>query len=181
MKLFAFALALVSVVPHVLGEETKQPRFGIYMPKLDVYTATSDVTERVTSYLRTMKPGEIPLAEFPIVSEEDLLSYDWDTHTFELSQRLWFRIRRPGSHGLPFIVVVDGLPIYVGAFWSSSSSIPSSVPIIMWDGEQKSKELVIQRAYPTAEFGKGDDPRSNEKLRQVLQDLGKLKVTKEKH
>jgi hypothetical protein len=149
VKPFAFALVLASVaICSVRGEEIKKRRFGIYMPKLDVYTQTSDVTDRIVAYQRTTPPGEIPLAEFPIVSEEDLVSYDWETHTLELRDRIWFTIRQPSMHGLPFVVVVDSKPIYVGAFWSNFSSIPSHVPTIVWDNERKSKQLTIERAQP---------------------------------
>jgi hypothetical protein len=176
MKLLAIAVALAAVsASAAVGEETKQPRFGIYMPKLDVYTQTQDVTERVIAYQRTTKLSEIPLAEFPIVSEEDLLSYDWDTHALEMTNSFWFRVRQPSSHGIPFVVVVDGVPIYVGAFWSQYSSIPSGVPTIMWDGQQKSRRISIGKASLPAKSGQ-DDPRFNEKLKQALQELGKLKA-----
>jgi hypothetical protein len=161
----------------VVGEEVKRPRFGIYMPKLDVYTATPDVQDRVAAYLRTTKPGEIPLAGHPIVSEDDIVSYDWETHTLHLKRSVWFTIRQPGVYGVPFVVVVDGVPCYVGAFWSAVSSIPSHVPCIIWDHERKSKDITIQKAYPTAKSGQGDDPRSNEQLKNVLQELGKLRTS----
>jgi hypothetical protein len=177
MKLLALAAILVSaIVSAAAAEGVKQPRFGIYMPKLDVYTPTMDVTERVIAYQRTSKPDEIPLAEFPIISDEDLLSYDWETHTLELHKSRWFMIRQPSSHGIPFVVVVDGTPIYVGSFWSEYSSIPSSVPTIMWDGRQTSKTMTIGPGSRATTSADRDDPRSNEKLKQVLKELGKLKT-----
>ena len=178
MKLLALAATLVSVTAFSFSasaEETKRPRFGIYMPKLDVYTQTMDVTERVIAYQRTSKPDEIPLAEFPIISDEDLLSYDWETHTLELRKSRWFMVRSPSSHGIPFVVVVDGVPIYVGAFWSEFSSIPSSVPTIMWDDRQTSKAMTIGLGSRATTSDDRKDPRSNEKLKQALQELGKLK------
>jgi hypothetical protein len=169
---FSVAFSLVTA----LGE-AQRPRFGIFMPRLDVYSQTPDVIDRVTAYLRRSDPSEIPLAEYPIISEEDLLSYDWNTHTMHLGQSIWFRIREPGVHGLPFVVVVDGAPLYVGAFWSHISSIATPLPVIMWDHERKSKDLVIQRAYPTPEAaGKSADPRGNPRLKRVLEELGKLEV-----
>jgi hypothetical protein len=142
MRILALFVTLVLVSPAI-GQEVKRPRFGIYMPKLDVYTQTSDVQDRVIAYERTTKPGEIPLAKYPIISEDDVLGYDWDTHTLQLRNSIWFTVRQPGMHGLPFVVVVDGVPIYVGAFWSDLSSIPSVVPSIRWDDQRKSKEISI--------------------------------------
>jgi len=153
-----------------------QPRFGIFMPKLDVYTLTSDVTDRVNSYLYRSKPSEIPLAEYPIISEDDLLSYDWNTHTLLLRHSIWYKLREPAVHGAPFVVVADGVPLYVGAFWTSISSFATPVPVIMWDQKRESTHLTIQRGYPSPEVaGEVADPRANDQLRKVLEELGKLK------
>jgi hypothetical protein len=35
------------------------------------------------------------------------------------------------SHGIPFVVVVSGRKQYMGMFWSSLSSIPTSYPYIV--------------------------------------------------
>jgi hypothetical protein len=175
MKLLLWLTVLISLNP-ALGEEHKRPRIGIYMPKLDVYTQTPDVQERVLVYLRTTKPSEIPLAEEPIVSEDDVLSYDWATHTLKLRDSIWFKIREPGMHGLPFVMVVDNESVYVGAFWSPLSSISTHVPVILWDTERKAKEMTINWAYPTSDFGHGSDPRANERLKKALDELSKLKA-----
>ena len=129
------------------------------------------------AYLRTNDLSKIPLAEYPIVSETDLISYDWDTHTLHLRRSLWFTVRQPGVHGVPFAVVVEGVPIYLGAFWTEESSVSTHVPVILWDHQRKSKDITIQWAYPTSKFGKGADPRANQRLKKVLKELGKLKIS----
>ena len=158
-----------------LPAESQQPRFGIFMPKLDVFTLTPDVTDRVNSYFRS-PPGEIPLADYPIISEDDLLSYDWSTHTLLLRHSIWHKLPEPAVHGAPFVVVADGAPLYVGAFWTSISSLSTPVPVIMWDRRRESTRLAIQRGYPSPKAAEGvADPRANSRLWKVLEELGKLK------
>ena len=176
-RLRAFLIALLALLPVISNGVSQQPRFGIFMPKFDVYSQTPDVTDRVIAYLYRSKPSEIPLAEHPIISEDDLLSYDWNTHAVQLRHTIWHRIPQPGVHGVPFVVVADGVPLYVGAFWTSFSSIATSVPVIIWDPKRESTQLFIQRGYPSPVVAKEvTDPRASAQLRKVLQELGKLKL-----
>jgi len=150
----------------IAGEKAK-PSFGIFMPKLDVYTRTKDVTDRINTYLYHSKPGEIPLAAYPIITEDDLESYDWETHTMHLKHSLWSKVLQPQMGGLPFVVVVDGTPLFIGTFWSSLSSFgPPPVPIIAWDYQKKSDGIQISGAAEVADI---------ERLKKVLEKLGKLK------
>jgi hypothetical protein len=178
---FSLVFSLLMAVP--LGgfrAMQERPRFGIFMPKLDVYSRTPDVQQRVLAYLRT-KPAKIPLADFPIISEDDLLSYDWDTHTLHLRDSIWQKIPRPGNGiGTPFAVVVDGTPIYVGAFWSGISSLGNTCPVIVSQyfgyDERDSKDLTIRLGFLGTPIQGLPDPRNNERLKKVLAELGKLKV-----
>ena len=118
---------------------------------------------------------EIPLAEYPIISEEDLVSYDWDTHTLELKNPPWFMLHKPHGRGIPFVVVVEGVPIYVGAFWLRLSSRDTDVPAIRWDFQMKSTSMTIMATTREGKSERRTDPRPNERLKQVLQELGKLR------
>lgn len=177
VAIIAASLCLLSTFSLEVRAEPpaeKPPRFGIYMPKLDVYTQTDDVATRIISYERSINLADIPLAEHPIISEDDLLSYDWETHTLHLKKSAWWRVHPPSSHGLPFVVVVDGAPIYVGAFWTQFSSIPSEVPVIIWDYEKKATDMpILPRAIKR---DAAPDPRDNRKLKAVLKALDKLKT-----
>jgi hypothetical protein len=81
----------------------------------------------------------------------------------------------PSVHGAPFVIVVNKEPVYVGAFWTNISSISASVPVVLYDHTRKSKRFRIDRAYPSAKFAVGEDPRSSAKIRDVLNKLGLLK------
>lgn len=173
-------IALLGLCLATRYAESQQPRFGIFMPKLDVYTQTPDVMDRIIAYLRS-KPSEIPLAEHPIISEADLLSYNWNDHALQLRHPIWYRLSAPSVRGAPFVVVADGVPLYTGAFWTPLSSISTPVPVILWDLSRQSTRLIIQKGYPSSHFaGQATDPRENDLLRKVLAELGKLRPAAEK-
>ncbi len=145
------------------------------MPREDVLNFTRDVEERVRAYLKS-KPGDIPLAKYPLISDQDIESYDWKTHTLAVDRTVVRRILRPLVWGTPFVVVADGEPIYVGAFYSGGSSQSCPVPVIMTDFPARTNALVIGRAYPGASAAQvADDPRSDARIKNALQALGKLK------
>jgi hypothetical protein len=155
---------------------TNAHSFGIFMPREDVLSATRDVEERIRAYLKS-KPGEISLAQYPLISDLDIDSYDWKTHTLAVDQSVIRRIRTPSVWGTPFVVVVDGEPVYVGAFYAHGSSQSCPVPIIIPnDFLGQTNTLVIQRAYPSATRDQlANDPRLDTRIKNAFQALGKLK------
>jgi hypothetical protein len=150
-------------------------RFGIFLPREDVYSGTPDVNERIARYLQS-HPAEIPLASHPVVSEEDVARYEWWTHTLTLNRTFWFKIRRPSLRGSPFVVVADGEPVYVGAFFSDASSFSCPTPVIRFDEQMTNRVVTIERAYPGAFVVQGKkDPREDPKVKKALQAAGKLR------
>jgi hypothetical protein len=156
---------------------TNAHSFGIFMPREDVLGHTPDVTQRVRDFYRAA-PKAIPLAQYPLISEKDIEGYDWNAHTLNVDKAALSRIPRPTVWGAPFVVVVDGQPVYVGAFYTGASSASCPVPVIMTDPFlRQSNTLQIQRAYP----GEGvpgqsaTDPRTNALVKNALQALGKLR------
>ena len=69
--------------------------------------------------------------------------------------------------GLPFVVVVDGVRIYLGTFMSDISSIPPAGPVIVTD-EITADGLAIQPPWT------GTDPRNDPRIIQALTEAGKL-------
>jgi len=124
--------------------------------------------------------AQVQLAPSPVISADDLISYDFSTHSMKLRREALARIPNPPVHGLPFVVVANGQRIYVGAFWTDISSIPSDVPTITVNKSSLDKSeapdiQIIHRAYPTDAFGKGPDPRSDPRIKTALASLHKLK------
>lgn len=150
-------------------------RFGLFLPREDVYSGTPDVDERIADYLRGAA-ADIRLASHPIVSDADLVAYDWPTHTLTLARPFWFKISRPSLRGLPFVVEAEGEPLYVGAFFSDASSFSCPLPVIRFDERMTNRIVAIERGYPAAFAVRGkDDPRADARLKKVLQALGKLR------
>jgi hypothetical protein len=120
-----------------------------------------------------------------LVTADQIRSYDWATHTItlapkvqgELSAKL-FQTRRIVG-GAPFAIHVSGKPIYAGNFTSIVSSASMATPAIVLDLQVVDSKLAadrlrIQLGYPTAEFFKGEDPRSDPRLKAALDATGKL-------
>ena len=123
---------------------------------------------------------QVKLQPTPIISEADILAYDFKNHSLSLKPGALAGVvkRLPSISvwGIPFIFVVDGERIYVGAFMSPVSSASMPAPCIMvWPTNIPPDTLQIDRAYPGPSFGVGPDPRSDKRILQVLIILDKLK------
>ncbi len=147
----------------ISAEEIKHS-FGIYLIKKD----NSDLKK-------------IELFDNPIITSSDIIKYDWNKHEIELTEAGFKKLpnsKDVGTGGKHFVVVADGIICYRGAFWTSISSISYSNPIInVSQITPKSKNTVlIERAYPSASFAKGDDPRNNKHIYNSLYNLGKISM-----
>lgn len=150
-------------------------QFGIFLPREDVYSGAPDVGERIARYLQS-DPADVPLASHPVISAEDLAGYQWPTHTLTLERSFWFKIRRPSLRGSPFVVVAEGEPVYVGAFFSDASSFSCPAPVIRFDERMTNRVVTIDRGYPGAFAVQGrKDPREDPRVKKALQAAGKLR------
>jgi hypothetical protein len=121
---------------------------------------------------------QLPLSSVPLISDADIISYDFSNHAMRIGSEALKRLPKPPVTGTPFVVVVNGERIYQGAFYTSASSIPYSQPVIVVDSPtpaqaQRSDLLLIQRAYP-AQMARGEDLRSDERIKSALSKLKKL-------
>ena len=118
----------------------------------------------------------LPLSNEPLLSDADIVSYDFAKHEILTSPAAILSLKSNGSvWGVPFVVVADGERIYVGAITSAASSASISVPTILMWASRFANPLSIDRAYPSPEFGSGPDPRSDERVRVALAGLKELK------
>jgi hypothetical protein len=89
--------------------------FAIYL------TADSlSVAQMQTGALALVRP-----AATPIISGDDIIAYRADGHELELSAAARERLRKlhVPVNGVPFLVCMNGRPIYWGAFWTPLSSL----------------------------------------------------------
>jgi hypothetical protein len=148
----------------------EQNTFGIYLIAEPVDARTLARNPRLWK--------ELALSGTPVISEADIISYDFSTHAMRLSIEAIKRLPKPPVTGTAFVVMVNGERIYQGAFYSTVSSIPYSQPVIVVDESQpdqpgKTDVLLIDRAYP-ASFATGRDLRSDDRIKSVLSKLKKL-------
>ncbi|MBE0538036.1 MAG: hypothetical protein IH624_20430 [Phycisphaerae bacterium] len=90
-----------------------------------------------------MSPENYPLERLvldaePLITEEDVVSYDWEKQMLQLKpgaiERLPQVHKRPVNvRGVPFVVTANGERIYLGAFWTPLSSLLADMPTIVLD------------------------------------------------
>lgn len=127
--------------------------------------------------------GKIDIADTPLITDADIVSYNWQKHAFALTDAGFNKLptgQEVGVYGKPFVVVADGKRCYLGAFWIGIYSISHPNPIIDVTYMPENRIVTIQRAYPSAKFARGDDPRSDKRILKVLTELKKLIQTPNK-
>jgi len=135
---------------------TDEPRTR---PLFALYAAIGDIRDLENS------PVEgFGLGDEPILTNEDIVEYDWNTHTLQLrpgSARRLHReyIRRAVT---PFVVMANGQRCYLGAFVSPISSYLPQVPTIQLHLSLDSPKYTIR-----ASGNQTDDPRSDPRMREA--------------
>jgi hypothetical protein len=120
---------------------------------------------------------QVALSSAPVISEADIISYDFSNHAMKLGPEAIKRLPEPPVTGIPFVVVVNRERIYQGAFYTSLSSISYARPVIVVDNPDATQPreagvLLIERAYPAKM--KGEDLRSDQRIKSTLKQLNKL-------
>jgi len=141
-------------------------------PAFAIYTLAESVDRRMVAR-GTGNWSQVTLSPAPVISDAEILNYDFTTHTLRMRPEALGRLPRPPVSGTPFVVTAEGQQIYLGAFTTGASSMPFAVPSIVVDApvhtNQSPTALVIARAYPTAQFGVGPDPRGDPRIRRALE------------
>jgi hypothetical protein len=139
--------------------------FAIYLTKQDIPPAQMEALSHVD------------IAERPIITLSDIITYDAQEHELRLTASAFERISQLDvpTGGKSFIVCVDERPIYWGAFWVLWSSLSfDGVTIWMPLGMYGPDVIRLQLGYPSSELYTGEDPRSNPVVIESLEQAGKL-------
>jgi hypothetical protein len=147
------------------ASETLKEGFAIYLTKGDIPPAQMEALSQVN------------IAEQPIITIEDVITYNAQTHELKLTTNAFEHISQLDVpvRGKSFLVCVDKRPIYWGAFWTPISSI-SFDGVTIWK-PLRSKEpnvITLELGYPSTSFYGGDDPRNNEEVMKSLEQAGRL-------
>lgn len=161
------ALIIVGAIIILGGCQTSKndEGFAIYLTKEDIPPAQMEAL----SY--------VEIADQPIISLENIIAYNAQTHELRLTDIAFERISQleVPVGGKSFLVCVDKGPIYWGAFWTPISSI-SFDGITIWKplNSQKLKVITLELGYPSPSFYRGKDPRDNDEVMKSLEQAGKL-------
>jgi hypothetical protein len=143
-------------------------RWGLWLladPEISAYTAAA------------LPLDSLELAAEPLIDIGSISWYGWDQHTlvwssWHNSTELRNRLHEVGVYGLPFVVVADGARIYLGAFYTMVSSMLLDMPVITIDGPEFLEDRITIEPRPTGR--PGDDPRTDSRIREVLEEAAKL-------
>jgi len=155
------------------GGEVEVEGFAIYLTKHDIPPAQMEALSHVA------------IAERPIITISDIITYDAQEHELRLTASAFERISRLDvpTRGKSFIVCVDERPIYWGAFWVPWSSL-SFDGVTIWKPltlDESHNVIRLELGYPSLELYTGEeelytgeDPRSNPVVIESLEQAGKL-------
>jgi hypothetical protein len=127
-----------------------------------------------------MPLDSLELYHNPLIDLGTLAYYDAGDHTlvfggWRTADYVRNQLPEVGVRGLPFVVVVHGEPIYLGAFYTVLSSIGFEHPVIIIDPPDGANDrLVIERNYAAGPPPGTPDPRSDPGLFELLRAAGKL-------
>jgi hypothetical protein len=121
--------------------------------------------------------SHVDIADQPIISTKDVVTYNAQTHELKLTPNAFERISQLDVpvRGKSFMVCVDKQPIYWGAFWTPISSI-SFDGVTIWKpySSQGPSILTLELGYPSSSFYGGEDPRNSAEILKSLEQAGKL-------
>ncbi len=142
----------------------RNEEFAIYLLADDIPPSETPILSYVT------------LAEQPIISTSDIVSYSKLTHEMELTTEAYERILKleVPTNGKAFVVTVHRHPVYHGAFWTPLSSMSFDGIAILKPLSLDQHRIQLQLGYPSRIDFTGEDPRTNLIIVQSLERTGKL-------
>jgi hypothetical protein len=157
--LFVFLLFLFPACDQSTSVETHEDIFSIYLLKDSTITASNALSQSIENLV---------LSDKYLISGEDIKSYKWRDHSFELTDPAkteyeHFKILKGKTSGVPFVVRANKKRIYVGTFWwAYSSSMPPKCAIIDATGPLPYKIDLVNGA-----IDKRNDPRIYNALKML--------------
>jgi len=161
----AVPIMAVSIIILSSCTVSKSEGFAIFLTEEDI---SPDQMEALS---------HVEIADQPIISMEDIITYNAKTHELQLTDSAFERISQleVPVRGKSFLVCVDKRPIYWGAFWTPLSSV-SFDGVTIWKppSSKELKVITLELGYPSSSFYSGEDPRNNAEVMKALEQAGKL-------
>lgn len=170
LKKISFFLITVLGLAMSGCQSDKGDHFAIYLLARDL-----PATE-----LSQIDINQLVLENQPIISSDNVVSYDKASHTIELTQEGFSRVRQifpmpVKVSGIPFVVCVGKERIYTGAFWTPLSSISYDGVVIMQPFDTSKTTIQLALGYPVQDVFTGNDPRADPRIMRSLEQDKKLK------
>jgi len=121
--------------------------------------------------------SHVDIADQPVISTEDIITYDAQIHEIKLTDEAFKRISQleVPVRGKSFLVCVDKAPVYWGAFWTPLSSLSfNGVTIRQPLMSIETNMIKLELGYPSSSFYTGEDPRNDAEVMESLDQAGKL-------
>jgi hypothetical protein len=158
LALFIICSLLVSC--YIVEPEDVSEMFEIYL------LADDSITIRD---LPDMTLDEFVLAAYPIISLDDIITYEWPIHLVHLKKTVESKMTDLSKPEIlndrPFIVLVNGERIYMGAIWPAFYSTMCRYPHIV---------LPSLNPYHIMHGVEREDKRKDIRIYTVLKNAGKL-------
>ncbi len=158
-------LLVLGILVSSISTTATDEGFAIYLTEQDISPAQMEVMSHVN------------LTDQPVISSEDIIAYNAQTHEMKLTDQAFERIceLEVPVQGRAFIVCVNKQSIYWGAFWTPISSI-SFDGVTIWQpySAQDPAVIALQLGYPSSWFYGGEDPRNSPEILRSLDQAGKL-------
>ncbi len=164
LVIIGILLVLGVLVPGI-SASVRDEGFAIYLTQQDIPPAQMEALSHVN------------LANRPVISSDDVITYNAQTHEIRLAKEAFERIceLEVPVQGRAFMVCADKQSIYWGAFWTPISSI-SFDGVTIWQpySSQDPSVITLELGYPSSAFYGGEDPRDNPEILRALKQAGKL-------
>jgi hypothetical protein len=138
----------------------KKIRFAIYLVKSSGWAEERPL-------------NELTLDEKPILTEQDIASYQVESHSIWLKPGVKVQVPPITAKMHQFVVVADGARIYLGDFWPSVSNLIPKQPFVELPRGDETTEFKIVISI----VGSPNDPR----IVKVFRGIGKLNANRVSH
>ncbi len=176
MKIFFLCLFSVFFFCQMVLAQNNSPKgFAIYLLPDNIKP-----NQLATLDLKKLKPNGTPF-----IAEKEIWYYQKETHEFRIDYIASKRLKELNNQGgtKSFAVFVGKEAIYVGAFWKSILSQSFDGIIIdtykavgnqPYYSNSDFPVLTLEPGYPSTEYFKGTDLRSDARIFKSLEEAGKL-------
>ncbi|MBT3201518.1 MAG: M48 family metalloprotease [Phycisphaerales bacterium] len=123
---------------------------------------------------------KLQLENTPLISDADVVAYDWDNHILHLTKQAAARLTQLGRRSRfdwnpPFVVSTGNERRYLGTLWRNHGASLPSVPMIYFKPNQGSQAGLDSIAIEPPSAPGAKDPRGDKQVLAGLKQLGRLR------